>query len=181
MKKSADLLKGTPHKSDYCSVLINLCAIYSSLRNHIKAIEVVKIAIVTSLELIELNEMDDEGGKEVISALYIGYYNLAVEFEFIGERVQSLHFFERAKCVYNFLAERIDATTIGENFAMICNKAIANLTTLMLNKNILIIKKPVHNLGDKKPSSSMQILPSESVIKILNANGERPSSHINLP
>ena len=143
--------------------------------------EAVKIAIVVLLELIGANEMDEEGGKEIISALYIAYYNLAVEYEFIGERVQSLHFFERAKCVYNFLAERIDATTIGENFALICNKAISNLTTMMLNKNILIIKKPIHSISSKKkPSSSMQILPSESVIKILNSEA-RPSSHINMP
>ena len=116
--------------------MVNLCALYSNLLNHHGAIQCAKHAIIIALEYIS-EEKKEEGchdsdrlfGGDIIAVLYMAYYNLAVEHEYVGQRAVAIKYFEKAKNISSFRQEKNTKPSL--QFSLLCDRAIGKLRNIV--------------------------------------------------
>ena len=117
------MLKYTIHKSDYCSVLLNLCAVYSSMSNHQTAVKKAQEAISIALELILNSKIEEEEARQLITLICMGYYNLAAELQFLGVSSAACECLMLAKLIHGFVIEMIGGMIDGK-FHLMVNNAV---------------------------------------------------------
>ena len=149
-QKAYRQLTDTDYVTDVATIYLNLCVIYSSLCNHVKAIEYSTKAIKIALSLIFRKKNTCCSEEEEYKILYLGYYNLAVEYEFMGNRSKSLSYYKQAQKISKFTYES-DKLQADERqlFASICSVAMRNVESKLSS----IEKTPPK--GNKKKSFSM--------------------------
>jgi tetratricopeptide (TPR) repeat protein len=120
---------------------------------HEKASEYAKKSIQLILNSIskKLQARAEDRDEELYKLLYLGYYNLGVEYEHLGNRMKAIMYLNLSKKINTFTFETQEMKTVnGKKFLSICNNAEAQMRCIVnaisskpRQKSIVLSKKDI--------------------------------------